>query len=245
MQVSAGKIAMLGGAIFLLLVGLALNHSLAGIGLGIPVLVASLFVRAPIQQGRTKLGLAAVAVVMLVAVAAMFAGPMENNLTASGADRLSSSRYTSFSNGLRAASDHFPVGSGFGTFASVYPSYENPAMVDRWYINHVHNDYIELALEAGAAGIVLMVAFLLWWAIRAIAVWRAPTIDAFGRAATIASAAMLAHSVVDFPLRTSALAAVFAMCISLMAGPRRRLGVEAADTGVEPTGHGPRHLSIG
>jgi O-antigen ligase len=245
-QASAGKLAMLGVAMLVVLVGIALNHSLAGIGLGIPAAAASLFVRAPIEQRRTRLGLAAVAVLGLLAVAAIFVGPMENNLTAAGADKEYSSRYTSFGNGMRATADHFPVGSGVGTFAEIYPAYENPTIVDRWYINHVHNDYIEIALETGLPGLLLVVAFLLWWTGRAIAVWRAPTIDYYGRAASIASAAMLAHSMVEFPLRTSALAAVFAMCVALMAGPRRRVEDAAlAPISGDEAPDRPRHLSIG
>jgi O-antigen ligase len=241
-QASAGKVAMLAVAVVVVVTGIALNHSIAGVGLGIPVAVASLFVRAPIDARWTKLGLASVGLVGLLAVAAIFLGPVDNNLTAAGADQSSSSRYTSFSNGLRATADHFPLGSGLGTFADVYPAYENQTIVDRWYINHVHNDYIELALETGIAGIILILAFLLWWVGRAIAVWRAPTIDYFGRAASIASAAMLVHSLVEFPLRTSALAAVFAMCVALMAGPRRRAEDAAA---IEAEPGGARHLSIG
>jgi hypothetical protein len=36
----------------------------------------------------------------------------------------------------------------------------------------------------------------------------------FAKAATIASAAILAHSIVDFPLRTAAIASVFATCLA-------------------------------
>ena len=95
-------------------------------------------------------------------------------------------------------------------------------------------------LETGLAGLLLIAVFLLWWAGRVIAIWRAPIIDHFARAATIASGAILAHSMVDFPLRTSAIAAVFAMCIALMAGPRLRLKVNRAPS----EGQGARHLSI-
>jgi O-antigen ligase len=115
--------------------------------------------------------------------------------------------------------------------------------VDRWFINHVHNDYIEIALETGLAGIILMVTFLLWWTGRTIAIWRSPAIDYYGRAATIATGALLAPSRVDFPLRTSGLAAGFAICLALMAGPRRRVDDEAQNPDEQPSR--ARHLSIG
>lgn len=244
---SASKIAILGGAMLVILVGIALNHSLAGLGLGVAVLCASLLVRAPIERARTRWGLAAVGLVGLVAIGAMFANPLHNNLTGVGADKDVLSRYTSFGNSLRATADHFPAGSGLGSFVDLYPAYENPATVDLTYINHVHNDYIEIALEAGLPGMLLMIAFLLWWAGRAVAVWRAPTIDYFGRAATIASGAMLAHSMVDFPLRMSAIAALFAMCLALMVEPRPMTHDDrvSQDDRVGERGDGSaRHLSV-
>jgi hypothetical protein len=53
-------------------------------------------------------------------------------------------------------------------------------------------------------------------------IWRAAEPDHAARAATIASAVILAHSFVEFPLRTAAIGAVFAMCLALMAEPRPR-----------------------
>jgi O-antigen ligase len=87
-------------------------------------------------------------------------------------------------------------------------------------MNHVHGDYIELALETGIPGLLVLALFLLWWARRCVLIWRAEEPDYFARAATIASAAILAHSAVDYPLRTAAISALFAMCCGLMAEPR-------------------------
>ena len=238
---SAGKIAILGGAMLVIIVGLSLNNSLAALGLAIPVLAASLLVREPIERSRTRWGLALVALLAVMGVIALGAGVIDNNLTAAGADKDYSSRYTSFINSIAAARDHFPVGSGLGSFARVYPAYENPDIVDNWFVNHAHNDFIELALETGLPGMLLIAAFLLWWAGRSIALWRAPVINPMARAATIASAALLVHSLVEFPLRVSGLAAVFAMCIALMAAPRRiSRGSRDAAPGVSTA----RHLSI-
>jgi O-antigen ligase len=87
-------------------------------------------------------------------------------------------------------------------------------------MNHAHNDWLELLLETGIAGVLLAAAFLGWWGLRVRAVWRAEERDPFAQAAVIASAAMLLHSIVDYPLRTAALSAVFAACLGLMAGAR-------------------------
>ena len=96
-------------------------------------------------------------------------------------------------------------------------------------MNHVHGDYIEIVLETGAAGFLLILLFLIWWARRVAAIWGSEDKDVFARAATIASAAILAHSVVDYPLRTAAISAIFAMCCALMAEPRAKVRHLSAD----------------
>ncbi len=241
-QQDAGRYAILGGFLLVLTVGLALNQSTAGFGLGVSVVAASLLIRLPITGTWVRWGLLGVLLFGLAAVISVFVTPLESTIAAAAADQSFNTRATSFSNSWRALSDFFPIGSGSGSFNLIYPAYENPDVVDRCYVNHVHNDYIELVLETGLAGLLLILVFLLWWVGRAIAIWRAPIVDHFARAATIASAAMLIHSLVDFPLRTSAIAAVLAMTIALMAGPRRRERIAKVSSQGEI---GARHLSIG
>ena len=67
-----------------------------------------------------------------------------------------------------------------------------------------------------------MLVFLTWFVVQAARVWRSPFSSLFAKAATIAAAAILAHSIVDYPLRTAAIATVFAACLGMMAGPPRR-----------------------
>jgi O-antigen ligase len=239
---SAGQFVLAGGAMLVVIAGILLNRSLAGLALGLVVLGASALVPARLDQRRAHWGLPVLAICGLIAVAGIVASPLDNNLTASGAEKDVSSRYTSFGNSLRATAEHFPVGSGVGSFAEVYPAYENPDRVDRWYVNHVHNDFIELALETGLPGILIIAAFILWWMQRVTAIWRAPEIDPFARAATIASGAILLHSMVDFPLRVTGISAVFAFCVALMVGVRR---LSVVETPGEANAQGARHLAIG
>jgi len=72
-------------------------------------------------------------------------------------------------------------------------------------------------LELGLGGIVLIALFICWWIVAAAKVWTSPLSTPYGRAATIASGVILAHSVVDFPLRTSAISAIFGVTIALIA----------------------------
>ena len=132
-----------------------------------------------------------------------------------------------------------PLGSGLGSFEAVYRLYERPEAIDPTYVNHAHNDYLELALEAGIPAILWILAFLAWWALCAGSRWIGDANDPWAKAGTIASAAILAHSFVDFPLRTSAIAAVFALAIGLMAQWRPVTPVRT-ESDFRP----PRHVEI-
>lgn len=107
-------------------------------------------------------------------------------------------------------------GTGLGTFADLYPMAQDPTLIDQFYVNHAHNDYLELLLELGIPGAILITTFLIWWFKRTIQLWQGREEDYFARAATIASGVIILHSIVDFPLRTGAHMAIFGLCLALM-----------------------------
>jgi O-antigen ligase len=111
--------------------------------------------------------------------------------------------------------------------------------VNRTWVIHAHNDYAEIALEGGLPAVALMIMFLGWWGTGAARVWRAQDGGTFARAASIASAVILAHSLVDFPLRTAAISVTFAMCLALLAD--RRASTASATSDLRPT----RHVVLG
>jgi O-antigen ligase len=219
-QKSSALFVILSGTVAVVFVGIIADGSLAGIGLVVPVLAATVMMLLSRKRRIPVWWAAVVALLLLGSVAAVFSGPFQNNLTSASAQTSGESRHTSFSRSSAAARDFLPVGSGLGTFQQIYRTYEDRDSVDRFYMNHVHGDYIELALETGLLGLAVLLLFLLWWVRRVIAVWRAEEPDYFARAASIASAAILAHSAVDYPLRTAAIGAVFALCCALLAEPR-------------------------
>ena len=109
------------------------------------------------------------------------------------------------------------AGSGVGSFVDIYQRFEPIATIEQTYVNHAHNDYLELALETGVAGVILILLFILWWWRAAWNAWRGPNDNVYARAATIASGALLMHETVEYPLRSPAIAALFAFSIGLMA----------------------------
>src|SRR5262249_50217627 len=129
-----------------------------------------------------------------------------------------------------AAKAYMPLGSGMGTFPSVYVLFEKPqdALIDV-YANRAHNDVLELALEAGVVGLGLTVLFVAWLAARSVKVWVGRNLALGGidlslaRAATVVVGLILAHSLVDYPLRTGAIMGVLAFACGLLVVP---LGVK-------------------
>jgi len=211
------------------LVGLALNRSLAGYGLALPVLTASALIILP-STSRLRIWAVALAVVLVIAAVVGL------EVTSIGSSKLGQEASTSVQSRTdilvtttRAMRDFLAFGSGLGSFRQVYHLYERPEQVTNTYVIHVHNDYIEFALETGVAGIIVMALFLAWWAVAVWRVWRTAEAGPFARAASIASAAILVHSLVDFPLRTAAMSACFAMCVALLADRRAPRAREPSD----------------
>lgn len=242
MRRSSGIIVIVAGIGMIILVGLAINQSLAGLGLAVPVIGASLLmVRyrrkalpawAPIAGGLLTAG----------AVVAIFVAPLGSGAFSESARTSSDSRSVSVGVTADAAIEHLPLGSGLGTFVDVYRTHEDPRTVDTAYMNHAHSDLAEIALETGVPGLILIVLLLVWWGGRAWKIWGSAQQrpDHFARAATIATAAIIAHSLVDYPLRTAAISVLFAICLALMAEPRPQA---RAKTDSESEDEGVRHLS--
>jgi O-antigen ligase len=203
-----------------LVVGVALNGSLAGFALAPAVLAASALIILPRRSPLRLWAAVAGAALLAAAVLALQVTPIGSSRLGAHARSAVDSRSEILSTTSRAVLDFMPFGCGLGSFTSVYPPYESPGEVTTTYVIHAHNDYAELALELGLPGIVLIVLFLVWWGASAWRAWSSPQRGAFARAATIASGAILVHSLVDFPLRTAAMAACFAMCLALLAGGR-------------------------
>jgi O-antigen ligase len=219
----------IGSAMLLLVVvGFALNRSVAALALALPVLLASAaLLPAAVRWRGLALPLAAIA--LAGGVALLGTTPIATTFAGTESEASINSRQEIWSSTTRAIADSFPAGTGLGSFEQVYRQYEDPAGISRQYVNHAHNDYLELVLELGALGLLAIVLFLGWWGAAAARIWTSSLSTPFERAGTIASAAILAHSIVDYPLRTAAIAAIFGIAIALMTQPLRSSQPAAAD----------------
>lgn len=127
---------------------------------------------------------------------------------------------------LYAARQSFPFGVGMGDFVPAILAGERLEVVRETLPNRAHNDFLELAVEAGAFGLAALgtIAVILSAAAR-----KALRMAATGSAAltifAIAALSLLAlHSLVDYPLRSMALACLGAACAGLLLGPRAEPG---------------------
>lgn len=117
-----------------------------------------------------------------------------------------------------------PFGTGLGSFVPVYATVEKQEDAFTGFANRAHDDLAELLLETGLIGGSLLLVFLAWFAKRSYAVWslrdagmsHAPMLE---RAASLIIGTLLLHSLVDYPLRTAALGAVFAYFCAILAVP--------------------------
>ena len=227
MQRYSALIAILVAIAILLVVGVTLNGSLAGYVLVVPVIVASALIILPRRfklRGllATGAGLGSVAAVVMLATKSLGSALIGQNASTSFQSRDEILATTG-----KAIADFMPWGSGLGSFAKIYRLYESPPDVTEQYVVHAHNDYVELALELGITGVALILLFLFWWGRAAWRPWTRGDASPFALAATIASATVLVHSLVEFPLRTAAMSACFAMCLGFLADrrpPRKEVG---------------------
>lgn len=111
------------------------------------------------------------------------------------------------------------AGTGAGSFDGVYRSVETLDTLSQRYLNHAHNDYLEILLEMGWPGVALLIAF---FAVLVLRVIRRPVAGIEGRlayAGLACSGLLLLHSMVDYPLRTPLLGVVFGLCFALLVDP--------------------------
>lgn len=239
-QRSSAMLIAVGIALFLC-VGIGVIGSLAGYAL-FPV---SAFASALIYRRATggvvnRRWLGGIAAVFLLFGGVSLLGPL-NHEALSKKEASSSSRRIIAQRTLTAVEDYTPIGTGLGTFQNIYRLYDDPGRTDREFVNHAHNDYLEVVLELGLPGIFLVLVFLLWWIRRTLAVWSGNFRGAdLARAGSVPIGIVLLHSFVDYPIRTAAIAAIVGVCCALIIPYRSSAAPVTGET--EDPSDGLRHI---
>jgi O-antigen ligase len=217
--------------LIVIVIGLPATLSRSGVFLGLVAGLCSIFLAASLTSGAErrriiKVAVAANAVALLLAFQFGFAGIAER------ISQTSDLRWPLASVTAAAAKDYFPFGSGTGTFAPIYQRYEPLGLLQETYVNRAHNDWLESWLEGGLASAAVVCALVAFYVFLAYRSWR--TADpksrfvAYGRAGSICVGLLLAHSIVDYPLRTTALMVMVAIGCAFML----RAHLEKATTAV-------------
>jgi O-antigen ligase len=204
----------------LLIVGAIVTRSRAGLLLLGPATAACLVLAW--KRDRFGLGGRSFAVIVGVTLVAMLAAAgflVANVLPRFDLNQTPELRFDTWPQVLAAASNYLPFGSGVGTFQPVYQSVEPLSLVQSAFWNHAHNDYLELWLETGWFGVAIFLGFMVWFVRGAFNAWKLGgdgEDKSLPRAGTIIVGLLLAHSIVDYPIRTEAIASVFALACGLM-----------------------------
>lgn len=121
---------------------------------------------------------------------------------------------------------YFPVGSGMGSFEAVYRLHEPSAVLALPYVNHAHNDWIEIVLTGGLPAVALAIVLAVAWGRASFMVWSrsAPPIRELrnARAGSIILLLIGIGSVVDYPMRVPSIA-----CLAALAAVWLHFGVRA------------------
>ena len=95
--------------------------------------------------------------------------------------------------------------------------------MSRTYVNRAHCDWIEIALESGVVGIAMLIVFCTWFLRVSISLWRSQPGPGAGvdlmLMRTVVIVLVGLHSIFEYPLRTGALAAIFAFACGCLFTP--------------------------
>lgn len=112
--------------------------------------------------------------------------------------------------------DYLPFGSGLGGFETLFRLHEPFDLLKPTYFNHAHNDWLEIVLDTGVPGLLLLVCGVLWWGMASVRAWRTDALVPKTGSAIVLL--IMAASVFDYPARTPAILAILTLAALWLAG---------------------------
>lgn len=212
------------GATLLLLMTAALTGSRMGLLLALVGLAGAVLCfragggRLPFSRRARRGAAAAMAGGLLLAAVAAWQGGAIQRLAVT--DSASETRLAALPALIETARSFMPLGAGFGSFDPVYRRFEPDVLLSTVYLNEAHDEPLQLAIEGGVPAILLLALFLIWWGRSATRIVRGVggvRRRGLGLAAATVTAQLMLSSLVDYPLRTPLLGALFlVMCVEMM-----------------------------
>lgn len=211
---------------FILLLGITLGIVAAGslaVYLMCAPVIALSFMGAGSNAARTneiRSSLLLFCAIFILGIFLVSTNPNLENLGITGAADDPTSRQNMWSYTLAAIGEFWPVGSGTGTYENVIPLFEDPNNVNSRFIALAHNEYLQILMEFGLVGLVVMLVSIAWAVLRIKSIWLCGEMTntlSIQKMASIGIVVCVVHSVVDYPARTPAITSLVGILISLLA----------------------------
>jgi O-antigen ligase len=202
------------GYIVVALVCIVTTNSRAGLALG---LLASAITVMDLARGvALRYRIAVLAAIAVLAVAVMSSSAFEV-VSSRVEDASSDLRWRIASWSWPLAERYWALGSGIGSFRTLFTTAEQLAWVKPTIVNAAHDDYLQLLIEAGVPGVVLLTLLILSL-LPSMARYRSLSPRDPQRGVVVFGAGVLLlftiHSAVDYPLRRPAAWAFFALALT-------------------------------
>lgn len=107
---------------------------------------------------------------------------------------------------------YWPWGTGLGTFKPVYRVHETSSILMPMIMNHAHNDWLEVAMTAGPAGVTILLVTVVLWLLRLMIVYasrKSSNSPYFGRLGLVVIGLFALASVSDYHIRTPSISCLF------------------------------------
>ena len=160
------------GLLLLFILLILASGSRAGLGLGVFAVALGLGIvwadMRRLLQGSPRWALPAIvagilAIVVMFVLVSVAAGRAESITRVLSVDPSADMRSRALPTIMAMIRTYFPLGSGFGGFDPIFRLHEPFDLLKLTYFNHAHNDFLEITLEGGLAGVALLLCALLWW----------------------------------------------------------------------------------
>ena len=131
-------------------------------------------------------------------------------------------RWAIFANTWEGIKTFFPLGTGPGTFPEIYRIFQ--PIAQSGFVNHAHNDYLELIFETGLLGVF----FISYFMYRIISAWqqvkkvKVREFHYIQIATGLGILVMLLHSILEFNMHDATNVLFFAVLVSIFLNTRKK-----------------------
>jgi tetratricopeptide (TPR) repeat protein len=199
---------LFGGAVLVLGVALTLTASRGGVAAVLAgVVTISILVLIGRVRGQMLLGLAVSLVAFAGYTAWVGTDALLTRVTVLAREPFADLRWGIWMSTLRVAAEAPIFGVGFGTFEDAVIAYRPAGLLEPYYLEHAHNDYLQLLAEGGAISLMVLAWAAATWLTFVVIRWR-DRHDVFVRGFVMggvgAVTAVAVHSGLDFGLHVPA-----------------------------------------